>query len=592
MGRTNIVDLNPNGKFLNPGASIIGSSQYIHPGARGAPADPAQQQADDYAAQEAQQQAQQQAQDQAAANAQKQDYRNRVLFGDKGADLLSLSIPGYMPPRGGDRDRDTGLPRFGKGTPRTSAKAFVVGDKTKANPTGEEVVITEGPSMVIPKTAFTKGKAFGNLPPKRDGKTGFPKFGNGGIPNDDNLTLAQMSALENGPISVNGVAQPVDGLKLTTTTMSGSAGKGSGSAFSLPSQPTTTAPSTSPAGQRSAFGSTPASTPPPTQQTTSPTGPRSAFAPQPSRPKWGSSLARNYKPIGHDYDPGGNMEQTETGSFRHGIKMRRTDERRFLRAPQGVAFQMQEQSRDRAFDRHDAARRDSMQTQRGWEQEDRATAKTEREAAEAEEAAKWDAVGGAMTEGGSLLNEKDLAILQAAKGSKAKEAVFDSLSRLRIGEREDSRRTEATAAERKQAEEDFFSFSDVPGSPGYQMNRRGQTFRKGEQESPAAGWRDLGNGVGYYADPQGNPLPTDQLRQRQTLERQGQGVLKPEYATEEVEVPFSESPKYEQDKDKKWFRRDPNTGRPIYEDQTPTPKTDAPPDARTSKSGVRYQVKG
>jgi hypothetical protein len=460
MGRTLIADLNPNGRFLNPGAHIIGSS------VRANQAQP----------QPEQQQETQQDQvpwgdiGQASQNAQADYERDRILFGKDGADLVNLDTLGLrMTPK----DKSTGLPKYGHGTPRTPARAFVVGDKTKANPTGEEVVITSGPSMVIPKTAFTKGKAFGNLPPKRDGKTGFPKFGNGGMTNvtpEEDKAPSEWKPSTRDSAGSGAIPGLSPGQALVQRQMEAkAAGLPMPRENALPFDPILAA------AQEQA--KTPA---PPT-----PTGSRSAFAPPSApAPKWGSSLARNYKPIGHDYDPGGNMEQTETGSFRHPLKMRRTDERRFLRSPRGTAFAFQQAATDSRYDRMDSARREERMLQRQDQEQDREYSRNE---------------------GDRIYQRMREAELEDTKDQRA-------YSRR---EREETEKDRAIreAADRDRDAEDFFSFSDVPGSPGYQMNRRGQSFRKGADEPPLPAEEDMqkrglrATGYDQYGRPTGWEQP-------------------------------------------------------------------------------------
>lgn len=452
----------------------------------------------------ADQQAMEQARAQQAADAARQDWRNRTLFGDKAADFMSLSIPGFQP----GMDRRTGLPKYGKGTPHTTARAFIVGDKTKANPSGEEVVITSGPSMVIPRTAFTKGKAFGHLPPKQDGRTGLPKYGSGGVFDPANAAVGQYARPGLSP-----------GQSLVLAQQEAAA---SGGALPMPRENQTAPSAPAPPGPRTAaFFPSPA-----------PSAPVQAAAPQ-----WGSSLARNYKPIGADTNPGGGMEWTGTG-WAHAFKPRRTDQRRFLRSPQGTAWMMQEQSRDRAYDRHEAARREAMQTQRGWDQEDRATAKAERDAKDKADEEGIDSIIRSLAGSESALDPMWKDFVGAAKGTKAKQAALDIAIRHAMDKDAERRGAERDAAARSRAQEDFTTWQDVPGAPDYQMNRRGQTLPKAREPGPAfnpgSGWRPKG----YQPDGQ---------------------------VTEWEREPAG-TPKWEQDREGKWFYGDPKTGRPIYED--------------------------
>lgn len=167
----------------------------------------------------------------------------------------------------------------------------------------------------------------------------------------------------------------------------------------------------------------------------------------------------------------------------------RLAQRNFSRSPAGVQFFMNQKAQQQATaDQRDYTQQiklqDADQAKRDREAED--------QAADARNLSVIEALGSDQV----LLTPADLATLRNIKGAKERANALDLLLRRREAERTEQQKAQQEAADRKQTEADFFTFRDVPGSPGYQMNRRGQTLPKGTKTitPPANLLKALGDG--------------------------------------------------------------------------------------------------
>lgn len=105
----------------------------------------------------------------------------------------------------------------------------------------------------------------------------------------------------------------------------------------------------------------------------------------------------------------------------------------FMKTPQGMGFILQGQREDARFNR-------TLTAEDQRYQRDRADAQEDKEAQEQADASRWDSVAEAMTQGGQLLTPADIAVIKSTKGAKAKQAVVDTLAKLRVQEQDDKRR--------------------------------------------------------------------------------------------------------------------------------------------------------
>lgn len=177
---------------------------------------------------------------------------------------------------------------------------------------------------------------------------------------------------------------------------------------------------------------------------------------------------------------------------------------RFLRSPQGAALMFQQGLQDQR-----------VTQARDWQVQDResaaAQAKAEREEAARTEAGQWDAVADAMTAGQNLFSETDVKLLRGISNPAAKRAALDTLTKLRLAEREERKAAEAAGKPPPAWA------TPVPGVPGKTIygvgnNVMGQTG--GEAPAPAPGARVMpvegvpGEGVEMISDGQGGWKPS------------------------------------------------------------------------------------
>jgi len=167
----------------------------------------------------------------------------------------------------------------------------------------------------------------------------------------------------------------------------------------------------------------------------------------------------------------------------------RLAQRNFSRSPAGMQFFMNQKAQQQATaDQRDYTQQIKMQ--------DADQAKRDREAEDQAADARNLSVIEALGSNKVLLNSTDLATLRGIKGAKERASALELLLRRNEAERSEQQKAQQAAADRKQTEADFFTFRDVPGSPGYQMNLRGQTLPKGTKTitPPANLLKALGDG--------------------------------------------------------------------------------------------------
>lgn len=102
----------------------------------------------------------------------------------------------------------------------------------------------------------------------------------------------------------------------------------------------------------------------------------------------------------------------------------------YLRSPAALQDKLADTRSEQHYQRH------QQDAERHY-QRSRKDAQTDREAEEQAESSRWDSVAEAMTEGGQLLTPADISLIRNTKGAKAKQSVMDTLSRLRLQEREE-----------------------------------------------------------------------------------------------------------------------------------------------------------
>jgi hypothetical protein len=255
----------------------------------------------------------------------------------------------------------------------------------------------------------------------------------------------------------------------------------------------------------------------PVQMPGQPAEPESSMPPAPM----------GYQPIGANYNPSqSNLVWTGTGWGRAqpgGI--RQSDLRRFMRSPEGVRFQLNQQAEttrtERQDQRSDAKDKAVTDAQQQAQQQAQLLKEAEDAAAEARINSKLDA----LSSDTRLLTSTQRATLAKIKGYKEREAAADVFISLN----EEEAKAKADEAEQAaKAKADEITTMPIAGTNTMAIMRNGQLFNivsgsKGEA-APQARFIDLGDGTGYYADPQGNPIPQEKILRRQDLP--GRGVLK------------------------------------------------------------------
>jgi hypothetical protein len=249
--------------------------------------------------------------------------------------------------------------------------------------------------------------------------------------------------------------------------------------------------------------------PMPVQMPGQPAEPESSMLPAPM----------GYQPIGANYKPSqSNLVWTGTGWGRAqpgGI--RQSDLRRFMRSPEGVRFQLNQQAETTRTERQDqrSDARDKAVTDA--QQQAQQQAKLDKEAEDAAADARFNSMLDALASAKSILSPNQRATLAKIKGVKERQSALEVFMR--------ANETEAQQAAKAKADE--ITTMPIAGTNTMAIMRNGQLFNtvsgSKAEGAPQARFIDLGDGTGYYADPQGNPIPQEKILRRQDLP--GRGVL-------------------------------------------------------------------
>jgi hypothetical protein len=250
--------------------------------------------------------------------------------------------------------------------------------------------------------------------------------------------------------------------------------------------------------------------PMPVQMPGQPAEPESSMPPAPM----------GYQPIGANYKPSqSNLVWTGTGWGRAqpgGI--RQSDLRRFMRSPEGVRFQLNQQAETTRTERQDqrSDARDKAVTDA--QQQVQQQAKLDKEAEDAAADARFNNMLDALASAKSILSPNQRATLAKIKGVKERQSALEVFMK--------ANETEAEQAAKAKADE--ITTMPIAGTNTMAIIRNGQLFNtvsgSKAEGAPQARFMDLGDGTGYYADPQGNPIPQEKILRRQDLP--GRGVLK------------------------------------------------------------------
>lgn len=140
------------------------------------------------------------------------------------------------------------------------------------------------------------------------------------------------------------------------------------------------------------------------------------------------------------------------------------------------------------------------------------------------------------------LDDKDLAFWEHAKQRDPKAAAAIGKMLLDFGEENRAKKGQTPTG---------VEFLEAPDGNGFvpltvfgdgSKRLAGGFFQNKKEEAPAARWVDFGDGTGYYADPQGNPIPTDKIMREESMP--GRGVLAKDPGTRRVPAyPKEEKPK-------------------------------------------------
>jgi hypothetical protein len=169
---------------------------------------------------------------------------------------------------------------------------------------------------------------------------------------------------------------------------------------------------------------------------------------------------------------------------------------------------------DQRFDARNAAMDQANLTAQQQAKADAAAAKAEKAAKDAQALEVQRRIAKAAASPEAYYTPEQLAVIESATDADGVKQAMDLFMKMNM--------------EKTKNRPDQITTQQIDGTNTMAIMRNGQLFNttstKAGQASPQARFIDLGDGTGYYADPQGNPIPQEKILRRQNLP--GRGVLK------------------------------------------------------------------